>query len=160
MARSDAFGETWELIRLPASLGLAAIVATWIVWYFTTVPCTDELAERGVCVSSWWAAFISLDVLTGMLSNGAIVAGAGGLYQYVMGIRERQRIEDVERRIREIEEERKEERRLFIDGQRQLLEDHHRLTDRVLELTDPRTVNQSASEPQEHEDKSGDAGQG
>lgn len=58
-----------------------------------------------------------------MLSHGAIGAGAGGIYNFVMISRERRRADEFERLLREERADREQERK--------------QLLDRILELTKP-----------------------
>ena len=132
---TDIWGLTW----LPLALALIAAGLTWMVWNFTTDPCTPELARDAKCSLSSWARYINLDLLNKMFTHGAIAGGTGGVWNYVMIRRERQRADEAERRAelaeRRLEEERRrleEERRRADEDRRLLLEQIAILTQRVV----------------------------
>ena len=102
--------DIWELTWLPLALASVAAGVTWTVWNFTTVPCTPELADAAKCSLSSWAKFISLDLLNKMFTHGAIAGGTGGVWNYVMLRRERQRADEAERRLEEERQRAAEER--------------------------------------------------
>ena len=140
--------DIWELTWLPLALAIIAAGITWTVWNFTTVPCTPELAEAAKCSLSSWAKFINLDLLNKMFTHGAIAGGTGGIWNYVMIRRERQRADEAERRAEmaerraEMAERRAEEERQRADEDRRLLlEQIAILTERAVngrqEQTDP-----------------------
>ena len=129
-SRARAFvADVWEMAWLPLAFALAASGLTWTVWNFTTEPCTAELAKATNCSLSSWARFIDLDLLNKMFAHGAIAGGTGGVWNYAMLRRERQRAELAEQRAEEqrqraelaerrVEEERgraEEERRLLLE---------------------------------------------
>ena len=78
--RADFF----ELIWLPALLAFAAIILTWLVWHFTTEPCTPELAKTTGCRLSGLGRYINLDLFNKMMIHGGIGFGAGGIERYIM----------------------------------------------------------------------------
>ena len=41
--------DLWEILRLPLLLALAALAATWLVWYLTSASCPIELAQTTGC---------------------------------------------------------------------------------------------------------------
>ena len=102
--------DIWELTWLPLALAIVAAGITWTVWNFTAVPCTPELANDAKCSLSTWAKFINLDLLNKMFTHGAIAGGTGGIWNYVMIRRERQRADEAERRADEAERRADEER--------------------------------------------------
>ena len=141
--------EIWELTWLPLTLALIVAGVTWTVWNFTTDPCTPELAKAAKCSLSSWAKFINLDLMNKMFTHGAIAGGTGGVWNYVMIRRERQRAEEAERRAemaeRRLEEERRrseEERRRGQEERRQADEDRRLLLEQIAILTQ-RVVNGS-----------------
>ena len=93
--------DIWELTWLPLALAIAAAGVTWTVWNFTAVPCTPELADDAKCSLSTWAKYINLDLLNKMFTHGAIAGGTGGIWNYVMIRRERQRADEAEKRADE-----------------------------------------------------------
>ena len=139
--------DIWELTWLPLALAFVAAGVTWTVWNFTTVPCTPELADAAKCSLSSWAKFISLDLLNKMFTHGAIAGGTGGVWNYVMLRRERQRADEAERRAemaeRRLEEERQqaaEERQQAAEERQQAAEERQRHLEQIEALTE-RLVN-------------------
>ena len=156
-------GELWEFIWLPVVFAGIAFGISWAVWYTTTEPCTEELAEKNNCSLSTLARYVNLDALTKMFANAAIAGGAGTVWSYIMFTRERRermalqrRLDDMQRRAdeerRQADEERRErealqrrldemqrqadeERRQASEERRQAYETIQRLTEQILSLT-------------------------
>ena len=159
-------GELWEFIRLPVLFAGIAFGISWAIWYGTTEPCTEELAEKNNCSLSTLARYVNLDTFTKMFANAAIAGGAGTVWSYIMFTRERRerealqrRLDDMQRRAdeerrqadeerRRADEERKqadeerrradEERRRADDELRQANETIQRLTEQIVRLTEAR----------------------
>ena len=93
----SAFQDFREIAALPVAAGLAALVVTWAVWYFTGNRCTEELAAITGCNASTAAAFINPAMLKDILTNSAIAATGGGIWSYIMISRERRAREAAER---------------------------------------------------------------
>ena len=143
-------GELWEFIWLPLVFAGIAFGISWAIWYGTTEPCTEGLAERTNCSLSTLAQYVNLDALTKMFANAAIAGGAGTVWSYIMFTRERREREALQRRLdavqrqadeerRRAEEERKradEERRQASEELRQANATIQRLTEQVLSLTE------------------------
>ncbi len=91
--------DLWEILSLPLLLALAAIVVTWLVWYFTSVSCPTELAQTTGCNPSWIARYFNLEVLNKTVTHAAIAAGGGGLWSYAVITRERKAREAAERQL-------------------------------------------------------------
>ena len=101
------FLDYWEILRLPVLLALAAVAGTWAVWYFTSAPCSTELAQTTGCYQSQITRYIHLDLLNKMMTHAVIGGGGGGLWSYAMITRER-RAREAERKAREVAEEARE----------------------------------------------------
>lgn len=93
--------DLWEILGLPVTLALAAIVGTWLVWYFTSGSCTLELAESTGCNPSRVAGYVNLEILNKAATHAAIAAGGGGLWSYAVITRERKAREAAERQLAE-----------------------------------------------------------
>ena len=105
----SAFQDFREIATLPVAAGLAALVVTWVVWYFTGNRCTEELAAATGCNASAAAAFINPALLKDILTNSAIAATGGGIWSYIMITRERRAREAAEKALIE-ERQRADER--------------------------------------------------
>ena len=95
------FHDLWEILRLPILLAIAAVAATWLVWYFTNASCSPELAETTGCNPAQIARYINLDLLNKMMTHAVIAGGGGGLWSYAMTTRQRKAIESLERQLAE-----------------------------------------------------------
>lgn len=95
------FRDLWEILRLPVLLAIAAVAATWLVWYFTNVSCSPELTETTGCNPAQIARYINLDLLNKMMTHAVIAGGGGGLWSYAMTTRQRKAIESLERQLAE-----------------------------------------------------------
>ena len=101
--------DLWEILRLPALLALAAVAASWLVWYFTSESCTMELAQAIGCNPSRLAQYINLDALNKIAAHGVVAGSGGGLWSYAMITRERRAREDLAKQLAE-ERQRSDER--------------------------------------------------
>ena len=93
--------DLWEILRLPALLALAAVAASWLVWYFTSESCTMELAQAIGCNPSRLAQYINLDALNKIAAHGVVAGSGGGLWSYAMITRERRAREDLAKQLAE-----------------------------------------------------------
>ena len=96
------YRDLWEILSLPAALALAAVVGTWLVWYFTSGSCTLELAESTGCNPSRVAGYVNLEILNKATTHAAIAAGGGGLWSYAVITRERKAREAAEKLLTEV----------------------------------------------------------
>ncbi len=131
-----------EIATLPVAAGLAALAATWVVWYFTGNSCSDELAASTGCNASFAAVFINPAMLKDIVTNSAIAATGGGIWSYIMITRERRAREAAEQALarereraeeerRKAEERIEEERRRADEERGRLLAEIERLTRRL-----------------------------
>ena len=141
--------------------GGVAFGISWAIWYGTTEPCTEELAEKDNCSLSTLARYVNLDTLTKMFANAAIAGGAGTVWSYIMFTRERRerealqrRLDDMQRetnemfsrerrerealqrRLDDVQREASEERRQASEERRQANETIQRLTEQIVRLTE------------------------
>ena len=119
--------DLWEILRLPALLALAAVAASWLVWYFTSESCSAELAQAIGCNPSRLAQYINLDALNKIAAHGVVAGSGGGLWSYAMITRERRAREDLAKQLAEerqrsdaqlAEERRRSDERLAVERQR------------------------------------------
>lgn len=119
--------DIWEVARLPTLFAIVTAAATWIIWYYTNTPCTLELAARSSCNPAEIARYVNVDIFGRMLTYSAIVAAAGGVWNYNMFTRmraqiaaERQRADEAIKQLAEYrqqtEEERRRERQAFFEA--------------------------------------------
>lgn len=137
--------DLWEILRLPALLALAAVAASWLVWYFTSESCTMELAQAIGCNPSRLAQYINLDALNKIAAHGVVAGSGGGLWSYAMITRERRAREDLAKQLAEerqrsdaqlAEERRRSDERLAEERQRfdaQLAEERRLAAERQAE---------------------------
>ena len=78
-----------EVVWLPALLALITAASTWLIWYYTHIACTPEVAALTGCNPSTIARYINVDVFGRMLTYGGLVGGIGGFWRYDMIKRER-----------------------------------------------------------------------
>lgn len=102
--------DIYEILRLPLLLAVIAIAGTWVVWYFTSASCSDDLATITGCNPSGIANFISLDALNKIMTHAVIAGSGGGIWSYVMTTRQRRVIEALEHQLAEEREKAAEER--------------------------------------------------
>ena len=102
--------DLWEILSLPVLFALAAIAVTWLVWYFTSASCSQELALTTGCNPSRITGYVNLEILNKMVTHAAIAAGGGGLWSYAVITRERRAREAAEKQLAEVLEKAAEER--------------------------------------------------
>ena len=128
----STFQDIREIAALPVAAALAAMALTWVVWYFTGIRCSEELAALTGCNASDLAGFITPALLKDLLTNSAIAATGGGVWSYVMITRERRAREAAEKaqvaadKAREAAEKALAEERQRNDEERQRAEEERR----------------------------------
>ena len=137
-------GELWEFIRLPVLFAAIAFGISWAIWYGTTEPCTEALAEKNNCSLSTLARYVNLDALTKMFANAAIAGGAGTVWSYIMFTRERRERQALQRRLNDMEREAAERRRQADERLRQ--------ADERLRQADEERSRQASEERREREE--------
>ena len=117
--------DVWEVARLPGLFAIVTAAATWLIWYYTTMPCPAELSASIGCNPATVARYINVDIFGRMLTYSAITAAAGGVWNYNMFTRmraqiaaEKQRADAMAQELAEyrqrVEEERRQEREAFM----------------------------------------------
>lgn len=123
-AYPDPYGERpsprdlYELLRLPALFATITAVVTWLIWYYTNIPCTPELATVIGCNPATIARYINVDIFGRMLTYAAITGTAGGVWNYDMFTKmraaiaaERSRADEAEKQLAEERQQSEAERR-------------------------------------------------
>ena len=126
----------------PAVAGTLATAVTWLVWYYTTMPCTPENAVALMCRPGPLARYLSATVLNDCIIHGGIAVTITGGSDIMLFIRERQRNQQ-ERQRNEQERERSEQ-------ERQRTEQERQRGDRMLEIL-KETIDQAAEERRQAE---------
>ena len=110
--------DVWEVARLPGLFAILTASAAWLIWYYTSVPCTDALATSIGCNPATIARYINVDIFGRMLTYSAITAAAGGVWNYNMFTKMRAVIAAETRRANEAEQ-RLAEYRQQVEAERQ-----------------------------------------
>ena len=135
------FRDLAEILWLPALIGMVTAAATWLIWYYTVVPCPPESASLHHCNPARVARYINSEIWALMLTLGSLVGGiVGGGTNYTMFSRERaariaaETLLAEERTLRNerIEEERKL-RDKMLEEERRLREEDRRRIDQLVE---------------------------
>ena len=104
----------------PALAGTQATAATWLVWYYTALPCTLENAVELKCHPSVMARYISTSILHHCVIHASIAITIIGGSDLMLFLRERHRNnqmmdimktfldEAIEQRRQEVEQRREE----------------------------------------------------
>ena len=78
-----------EILWLPLAIGIAA-AATWLIWYYTAVPCTPEVAALHNCNPARIARYVNVEIWARCLTLATLTGGLiGGGVNYAMFSRER-----------------------------------------------------------------------
>ena len=153
--RALAFHDLVEILWLPLLIGTATAAMTWVIWYYTGVPCPPEAALLHHCNPAPIARYVNTEVWALCLTLGTLTGGiVGGGVNYAMFSRERagriaaETMVAEERKLREkmVEEERKlreEDRKRinllveqFAENQRQALEVQRQATEAQRQATE------------------------
>ena len=103
----------------PALAGAVVIVATWLVWYFTAIPCTIETAAELMCRPGPVSRYISTSVLNHCFIHGSIAVTIVGGSDIMLFLRERHRNNQMMEFIQTTLEQMAEERRQATEERRQ-----------------------------------------
>jgi len=95
--------------RGPVILGALLAGLTWLVWYFTKVPCTADNAVSGLCNPNIVASFINVDIMSRCTGAWLGATTLTGGINAIMLRRERERA-DEERKRADEERKRADER--------------------------------------------------
>ena len=93
------FGYDAEFWRGPMLAGALVAAVIWIIWYYTKVPCTAELAADGVCNPGALANYINVDIASRCTAAWLGTTTLTGGINAVMLERERQRTEEANQRV-------------------------------------------------------------
>lgn len=131
----------------PGLAGALATAITWLVWFYTALPCTPENAAELMCRPGLMARYLSTTVLHHSIIHAGIAITVTGGSDIMLFLRERQRNEQ-ERKRNEQEQQRSdqmleliksaleqaaEERRQAAEERQAFLEALHRLTDAIIQ---------------------------
>lgn len=100
----DTLGYDADFWRGPVILGALLAGLTWLVWYFTKVPCTAGNAVSGLCNPNIVASFFNVDIMSRCTGAWLGATTLTGGINAIMLRRERERTEEANRRA---DEERK-----------------------------------------------------
>ena len=118
-----------EVLWLPFLIGLIAAGVTWLIWYYTSIPCAPEFAALHHCNPARVARYINVEIWARCLTLGTLTGGLiGGGANYAMFSRERaariaaETIAAEERKLREEERKLREEERRLREEDRQRID--------------------------------------
>ena len=153
-----------ELLWLPLIIGVATAVATWLIWYYTSVPCAPEAAAKHMWNPTPAARYINLEIWSKCVTLSLLTGGLGGGGLDIM-VFSRERAGRIAAEM-VIEEERKrfaEERKRFAEehkrleeervaDRRRLEEEHSRLM-QVIESQNALLQQQATEAPRQNMDR-------
>lgn len=103
----------------PALAGTPAATITWLVWFYTTAPCTADNAIELMCRQNPMARYISTSVFHHCVIHASIAATIVGGPDLMLFLRERQRNNQMMEFIQTTLEQMAEERRQATEERRQ-----------------------------------------
>ena len=125
--------------------------ATWLVWYYTTIPCTPENAIVLMCRPGWLSSYVSTAVLRDCIVHSGIAVTITGGSDIMLFLQERRRtnqerqrndqmmemmkafLEEATEQRRQAEERAVEERRQAAEERQAFLEALNKLTDAIIQ---------------------------
>ena len=117
----------------PALAGMLVIAVTWLVWYYTALPCTLENATELKCRPSPMARYVSASVLHHCVIHGSIAVTIVGGSDLMLFLRERHRNNQMMDIMKTFLEEAAEQRRQEAELRRQEAEARREADDRAAE---------------------------
>ena len=127
------FRDFAELLWLPLLIGGTTAAATWLIWYYTSVPCPPAAAMLHNCNPSLLAKYINVDIWARCLTLGVLAGGLiGGGVNYAMFSRERAARIAAETMLAEERKHSEEERRRS-EEERRLREEDRKRIDQLVE---------------------------
>jgi hypothetical protein len=103
----------------PALAGMLVIAVTWLVWYYTALPCILENAVELKCRPSPMARYVSASVLHHCVIHGSIAVTIVGGSDLMLFLRERHRNNRMMDIVKTFLEEAAEQRRQEAELRRQ-----------------------------------------
>ena len=82
----------------PATAGTLASVVTWLVWFYTALPCTEETALTLLCQPTPLARYVSSAVLNDCFIHSGVAITIMGGSDLMLFIRERRRTQEERQR--------------------------------------------------------------
>ena len=113
----------------PALAGTLATAATWLVWYYTALPCTLENAVELKCHPSVMARYISTSILHHCVIHASIAITIIGGSDLMLFLRERHRNNQMMDIMKTFLDEAIEQRRQEVEQRRQEAEQRRQETE-------------------------------
>ncbi|MYC32603.1 MAG: hypothetical protein F4X64_05440 [Chloroflexi bacterium] len=118
--------------------------ATWLVWFYTTIPCTPENAIELMCRPAWLSSYVSTAVLRDCIVHSGIaitITGGSDIMLFLQERRrtnqERQRNDQMMEMMKAFLEEAAEQRRQIVEERRQAeeraIEERRQAEERAIE---------------------------
>ena len=133
--KPPTFRDLAEILWLPLIVGVVTAAITWLIWYYTSVPCPPEVAVLHHCNPAPIARYINAEIWALCLTLGGLIGGiVGGGANYTMFSRERAARIAAEIMAEEYRKQREEERKLREEDRRAWeLERRQREEERIAE---------------------------
>ncbi len=93
--------------------------ATWLVWFYTTIPCTPENAIELMCRPGWLSSYVSTAVLRDCIVHSGIAITITGGSDIMLFLQERRRNDQMMEMMKAFMEEATEQRRQMAEERRQ-----------------------------------------
>ena len=117
----------------PMLVGALTATTTWLVWYYTAMPCTPENAVALMCSPGLMARYLSTTVLHYCIIHSGIAITITGGSDIMLFIRERQRNDQMMEMMKAFLEEATEQRRQIVEERRQIDEARRQSEERAAE---------------------------
>ncbi len=111
---SPTFWDVVEILRMPLLSAVATAAVTWLIWYYTSTPCTSEVARLTGCNPAAISRYIDVEIFGRMLTYSVLVGGIGGLWKYDMIRKERAARIAAQNQLVELQKQWQEERQSFL----------------------------------------------
>ena len=117
--RPPALRDLLEILWLPLIVGAITAAVTWLIWYYTSAPCSSQAAVLHHCNPAPIARYVNVEIWALCLTMGTLIGGiVGGGVNYAMFSRERAARIAAETMAAEQRKLREEERRQWEDERR------------------------------------------
>lgn len=118
---------------VPALAGALVTGITWLVWFYTALPCTPESAAELMCRPGPMARYLSTTVLHHCIIHAGIAITVTGGSDIMLFLRERQRNDQMVEMMKAFLEEATEQRRQIVEERRQIDEERRQAEERAVE---------------------------
>ena len=139
-----------EILWLPLLIAALTAAVTWLIWYYTGVPCTPEAAVLHHCNPARITHYINVEIFVRCVTLGSLTGTLiGGGVNYIvisreraariaaetMLVEERKRTDEERKRVDQLVQQFADTQRQAVENERQAAENQQAILSTLAELT-------------------------